>query len=308
MVEFSGRDIISINDFTREELEYPFYLTDYFRKEVEAHEQLHLLDGYILCPLFYEPSTRTRFSFESAMQRLGGGVIPVGLAQTVSSAYKGESLEDAVRVFGQFADVILLRHPEAGAARLAANVAPVPIINGGDGANEHPTQVFSELYTIHRVRGQIDGLEITVVGDLKYNRVVRSFAIALSRFEVKLNLVSPRDAEMDRAIVAMFKPGRVHATNNLEEVLPTTDVICLGRIQVERHPDRKEAEALKGIYRFDVSHLEKAKEGLTIMHSGPRLEELDPEVDNYPGAIYFSQARDLLFNRMALLALILGKA
>lgn len=308
MVEFAGRDIISMKDFSREELEYPFYLTDYFRKKVEAHEQLHLLDGYILCTLFYEPSTRTRFSFESAMQKLGGGTLPVGLAQTVSSAYKGESLEDAARVFGQFADVILLRHPEEGAARLAADVAPVPVINGGDGGNEHPTQVFSELYTIQRVRGHIDGLEITVVGDLQHNRVARSFAIALSRFEVKLNLVSPKGVEMDPAIVAMFKPGRVYETNDMEEVLPTTDVICLGRIQVERYADREKAEALRGSYRFDMSHLKNAKKGLTIMHSGPRLEELEAEIDKYPGAIYFSQARDLLFNRMALLALILGKA
>jgi aspartate carbamoyltransferase len=308
MTDFAGRDIISIYDFTREELEYPFYLTDWFRRKVEAHERVNLLDGYILCPLFYEPSTRTRFSFQSAMQRLGGGVIPVGLAQTVSSAYKGESLEDAARVFGQFADVILLRHPEAGAARLAADATPVPIINGGDGGNEHPTQVFSELYTIQRVKGHIDGLEITVVGDLKHNRVARSFAIALSRYQVKLNLISPSGLEMDPAIVGSFEPGQVYETNDMEEVLSTTDIVCLGRIQVERYADREEAEALRGSYQFDVSHLKQAKRGLTIMHSGPRLDELATEVDEYPGAIYFDQARDLLFNRMALLALILGKA
>lgn len=308
MVDFTNRDIISIKDFTREELEYPFYLTDYFKEKAETHEQLHLLGGYVLCTLFYEPSTRTRLSFESAMQRLGGRVITVAPAQLVSSAAKGESLEDAVTVMGQFADIILLRHHEWGAARRAADVAPVPIINGGDGANEHPIQVFSELYTIQRVRGQIDGLEITFLGDLKHNRCIRSLVMGLGNYDVKLNLISPKGLEMDPEIIAMFRKEQVHETNDLDEVLPTTDVIYMVRVQVERYASKEEAEAFKGSYRFDMSKVRESKKGLTIMHPQPRVDELDPEVDSYPGAIYWRQSRDLVFNRMALLALILGKA
>ena len=308
MVDFTGRDIISIKDFTREELEYPFYLTDYFKKKVEAHEQLHLLDGYALCTLFYEPSTRTRLSLEMAMQRLGGQVITVAPAPVVSSAAKGESLEDAVTVMGQFADIIVLRHPEWGAARRAADASPVPIINGGDGANEHPVQVFSELYTIQRVRGHIDGLEITFLGDAKHNRCIRSLVMALSNYEVKLNLVSPKGLEMDPEIIAMFRKEQILETNDLDEVLPTTDVIYMVRVQVERYASKEDAEAFKGSYFFDMSKVRKAKEGLTVMHPQPRVDELAREVDSYPGAIYWRQSRDLVFNRMALLALILGKA
>jgi aspartate carbamoyltransferase catalytic subunit len=308
MADFKGRDIVSIGDFTREELEYPFYLTDYFKKKAEAHEQLHLLEGHVLCTLFYEPSTRTRLSFESAMGRLGGTVITVAPAQLVSSAAKGESLEDAATAMGQFADIILLRHPEWGAARRAADIAPVPIINAGDGANEHPIQVFSELYTIQRVRGQIDGLEITFLGDLKHNRCIRSLVMGLSNYEVKLNLVSPEGLEMAPEIKAMFREEQLFETSDLDEVLPTTDVIYMVRVQVERYESKEAAEAFKGSYLFDMSKVRKAKDGLTVMHPQPRVDELATEVDSYAGAIYWRQSRDLVFNRMAILALILGKA
>lgn len=308
MVDLAGRDIISVKDFTKEELTYPFALTREFKKRVQAHEGLDLLKGYVLCSLFYEPSTRTRLSFESAMQRLGGGVLTVAEAKRTTSAAKGESLADAVQVMEKYADVILLRHPEVGAAQVAADAASVPVINGGDGAGEHAPQTFSELFTIDEEKGTIDGLEITLMGDLKHARVMRSLAMGLSRFEVKLNLVSPESLRLDPEIVGMFDRGKVVELTNLDDVLPTTDVLYLCRIQKERFASEEEYEALRGSYRVDNSVLSKAKKEITIMHPLPRVDELDPEVDSHPGAAYFRQAADLLYNRMALLALILGKA
>ena len=307
MANLTDRDIVSIRDFTREELELPFELTAEFQKTVENHQKLDLLEGYVLCSLFYEPSTRTRLSFESAMQRLGGSILSVAQATKTTSAAKGESLSDAIRVMEKFADVILLRHPEKGAARVAADAATVPLISGGDGAGEHPVQAFSELYTIYREKGQIDGLEITFLGDLKHARTMRSLALGLSRFDVRMNFVAPKGLEMEPGIIAEFQPGQVNETNNLEEALGTTDVLYMARVQAERFASREEYEAVKGSYQVDMSTVERAKEGLTIMHPLPRLDELDPEVDSYPGAAYFRQAQDLLYNRMALLALILGK-
>ena len=308
MVNFTGRDIISVRDFSREDLEHPFELTQEFQKRVESHEMLDLLQGYVLCSLFYEPSTRTRLSFESAMQRLGGGILTVAEARRTTSAAKGESLTDAVRVMEKYADVILLRHPEVGAAQVAADAASVPLISGGDGGGEHPVQAFSELYTIHREKGQIDGLQITFLGDLKHARTMRSLALGLSRFDVRVNLVAPKGLEMDPEIVAQFGPEQVNETDNLEDVLATTDVLYMARVQAERFASKEEYEAVKGSYRVDMSVVERAKGSLTIMHPLPRMDELDPEVDSYPGAAYFRQAADLLYNRMALLALVLGKA
>jgi aspartate carbamoyltransferase len=308
MVNFAGRDIISIRDFSREELEYPFELTQEFQKRVEGHERLDLLQGYVLCSLFYEPRTRTRLSFESAMQRLGGGILTVAEAKKTTSAAKGEGLTDALRVMEKYADAILLRHPEVGAAQVAADAVSVPLISGGDGAGEHPVQAFSELYTIHREKGRIDGLEITFLGDLKHARTMRSLALGLSRFDVRVNLVAPKGLEMAPEIKAEFGPEQLNETDNLEDVLGTTEVLYMARVQAERFASKEEYEAVKGSYQVDMSVVEQAKEGLTIMHPLPRTDELAPEVDGYPGAAYFRQAADLLFNRMALLALVLGKA
>jgi aspartate carbamoyltransferase len=306
MVNLAGRDIISIKDFTREELEHPFKLSEEFRETVEKHQKLDLLEGYVLCSLFYEPSTRTRLSFESAMQRLGGANLTVAQATKTTSAAKGESLADAIRVMEMFADVVLLRHPEKGAAQVAADAATVPLISGGDGGGEHPVQAFSELYTINREKGRIDGLEITFLGDLKHARTMRSLALGLSRFDVRVNFVAPKGLEMEPDVTSEFQPGQVNETDTLDEVLGTTDILYIARVQAERFASKEEYEAVKGSYQIDMTVVERAKKGLTIMHPLPRLDELAPAVDSYEGAAYFRQSQDLLYNRMALLALVLG--
>ena len=303
-MEFKGRDIISIKDFTREEIDY--ILETAGAMEPIARSTSDMLRGKILATLFFEPSTRTRLSFEAAMHKLGGDSIGFAEAE-IASVKKGENLADTIRVVENYADVIALRHPLEGAARLAGEFARIPIINAGSGAEEHPTQALLDLYTILKERGQIDGLNISLIGDLRYGRTVHSLAYALSLYDVRLHLVSPESLRMRREVLDTIKKKiEVLEKTRLEEILPETDVLYVTRIQKERFPDLAEYAKVKGAYRIDLEMLKDAKKDLVIMHPLPRVDEIADEVDETPHARYFQQVWNGIVMRMALLALILG--
>lgn len=303
-LEFKDRDIISIKDFSREEINYIFKTAK--TMEPLALKGSQMLRGKILATLFYEASTRTRLSFESAMQRLGGSTIGFAEAE-IASVRKGENLADTVRTVENYADVIALRHPLEGAARLAAEFSRVPILNGGSGAEEHPTQALLDLYTMVKERGKVDGLKIAFAGDLRYGRTVHSLAYALSLYDVELFLVSPETLRMRREVLQTIKE-RIPVTEktNLEKIVPLVDVLYVTRIQKERFPDPAEYAKVKGSYRVDLQSLSEAKKDLIILHPLPRVDEIATEVDDTPYARYFQQVRNGIVVRMALLALILG--
>ncbi|MCD6446370.1 aspartate carbamoyltransferase [Candidatus Bathyarchaeota archaeon] len=303
-MKFEGRDIISIKDFSREEIDYILNIAK--AMEPLAKKGSNMLKGKILATLFFEPSTRTRLSFEAAMHKLGGSTIGFAEAE-ITSVKKGENLADTVRVVENYADVIALRHPLEGAARLAAEFAKVPIINGGSGAEEHPTQALLDLYTIMKEKGGIDGLKIALVGDLRYGRTVHSLAYALSLYDIQLYLVSPESLKMRREVLETIKERiSVTARSNLEKVVSLVDVLYVTRIQKERFPEPAEYAKVKGSYRIDLEILKKAKEDLIILHPLPRVDEIAAEVDRTPYAKYFQQVWNGIVVRMALLALILG--
>lgn len=303
-MEFKGRDIISIKDFSRDEINYVFKVAK--SMETLASKGSQMLKGKILATLFYEASTRTRLSFESAMQRLGGSTIGFAEAE-IASVKKGENLADTVRTVENYADVIALRHPLEGAARLAAEFSRVPILNGGSGAEEHPTQALLDLYTMVKERGKIDGLKIALAGDLRYGRTVHSLAYALSLYDIELFLVSPETLRMRREVLQTIKE-RISVTEktSLERIVPLVDVLYVTRIQKERFPDPAEYAKVKGSYRVDLQSLGEAKKDLIIMHPLPRVDEIAAEVDATPYARYFQQVGNGIVVRMALLALILG--
>ncbi len=303
-MKFKGRDIISIKDFNRKEI-------DYILKTAEAIEPLaksgsNMLHGKMLATLFFEPSTRTRLSFEAAMHKLGGTAI--GFAKPeIASVTKGENLADTIRVVENYADVIALRHPLEGAARLAAEFAQIPIINAGSGAEEHPTQALLDLYTILKEKNQIDRLNIALIGDLRYGRTVHSLAYALSLYDVKLHLISPELLRMRREVLdAIKKKIEVAERTGMEEALPEIDVLYMTRIQKERFADMAEYAKVKSAYKIDCDVLENVKKDMVIMHPLPRVDEIADEVDATPHARYFQQVWNGIVVRMALLALILG--
>ncbi|MEM3874056.1 MAG: aspartate carbamoyltransferase [Candidatus Bathyarchaeia archaeon] len=303
-MQFEGRDIISIRDFSREEIDYILRVAQ--AMEPLAQKGSDMLRGKILATLFFEPSTRTRLSFEAAMHKLGGSTIGFAEAE-IASVRKGENLADTVRTVENYADVIAIRHPLEGAARLAAEFAKVPIINGGSGAEEHPTQALLDLYTIMKEKGRIDGLKIALVGDLRYGRTVHSLAYALSYYDVDLYLVSPESLKMRREVLEEIREKiPVTEETDIRRVVPLLDVLYVTRIQKERFPDPAEYIKVKGSYKIDLETLSKAKKDLIIMHPLPRVDEIAAEVDGTPHARYFQQVWNGIVTRMALLALILG--
>ena len=303
-LEFQGRDIISIKDFSREEIDYILKIAQ--AMEPIAAKGSDMLKGKILATLFFEPSTRTRLSFEAAMHKLGGSTIGFAEAE-IASVKKGENLADTIRTVENYADVIAVRHPLEGAARLAAEFAKIPIINGGSGAEEHPTQALLDLYTIMKEKGKIDGLKIAFVGDLRYGRTVHSLAYALSLYNVELYLISPETLKMRREVLQTIKE-RIPVTEKtgLEKIIPLVDVLYVTRIQKERFPDPAEYAKVKGSYKIDLKTLSDAKKDLIILHPLPRVDEIASEVDNTSFARYFQQVWNGIVARMALLALILG--
>jgi len=303
-VDFAGRDIVSIKDFSRKEIDYVLEMTDVV--EPMARKGSHTLDGKIMATLFFEPSTRTRLSFESAMYRFGGNCI--GFAEPkVASVQKGENLADTVRVVESYADVLVIRHPLEGAARLAAEFASVPVINAGTGAEEHPTQAMLDLYTIRKELGKLDGLNIALAGDLRYGRTVHSLAYALSLYDTNLYLVSPSTLRMRKEVLEEVS-GRikVHELEELSKVIPSVDVIYMTRIQKERFGSLEDYEKVRGSYRLAAEDLSSAKPGLIIMHPLPRVDEIADDVDATPHAKYFKQVWYGLLVRMSLIGLVLG--
>jgi aspartate carbamoyltransferase catalytic subunit len=305
-LEFQGKDIISIEDFSREEINYVLNISK--TMEPLALKGSDMLKGKILATLFFEPSTRTRLSFEAAMLKLGGSAIGFAEAET-ASVKKGENLSDTVRTVENYADVIALRHPLEGAAKLAAEFSKVPIINAGSGAEEHPTQALLDLYTIQKEKGKIDGLKIALVGDLRYGRTVHSLAYALSLYDIELYLISPESLSMRREVLRAIN-GKISVTEgaSLEKILPQLDVLYVTRIQKERFPDPAEYAKVKGVYRMDLRTLSGAKKDMILLHPLPRVDEIAPEVDNTPQARYFQQVWNGVVVRMGLLALVLGSA
>ena len=302
--DFVDRDVISIKDFTREEIDYILRISSEMESLVKTGS--NVLKGRVMATLFFEPSTRTRLSFETAMYKLGGSVIGFSEPEA-TSIRKGENLADTVRVVEKYADIIVLRHPAEGAARFAAEYAEIPVINAGSGAEEHPTQAILDLYTILKEKGRIDGLNIALMGDLRYGRTVHSLAYALSLYDVRLFLVSPELLKIRREVLEDIKSRiKVLEYSNIEEILPEVDVLYVTRIQKERFPDLAEYEKVRGSYIVDLNVLRMAKSDLIILHPLPRVEEISVEVDSTPFARYFEQVKNGLVTRMALLALILG--
>jgi len=266
--------------------------------------------GRIMATLFYEPSTRTRFSFETAMHRLGGSVISTENAAEFSSVAKGETLEDTVRILNGYAEVIVLRHHEVGSARRAASVSRIPVINAGDGAGQHPTQALLDLYTIHKEIGAINGLRIAMVGDLAQGRTVRSLAYLLSKFQdVQMYFVAPSLLRMKEDILEYLREKQIayREETDLNKVLPEVDVVYQTRIQKERFGDRlADYEQCRGVYVINSESLRLMKAAAIVMHPLPRLDEIAKEVDSDPRAAYFRQAQNGLYVRMALLSMVLS--
>ncbi|MCH7589061.1 MAG: aspartate carbamoyltransferase [Chloroflexi bacterium] len=306
---FYGKDVISVSQFSRTDLEYIFGVAKEMRAMVERVGTFDLLKGKILANLFYEPSTRTSSSFLAAMERLGGSVIPINEVR-YSSVAKGESLPDTIRTLECYADVIVIRHPEVGSAEVAAKYSKKPVINAGDGIGEHPTQALLDLFTIKEELGQVDGLTVTMLGDLKNGRTVHSLSRLLSTFVVRLNYVSPEILRMPPELVEELKVKGVSQKefDALEPVLAETDVLYVTRVQKERFESQDLYEKVKGAFVITPETMEQAKEKMIIMHPLPRVGEISMEVDDDPRAAYFRQMEYGLYVRMALLAMVLGKA
>ncbi len=302
----AGRDLLSIEDLSKAEIELILDQAAQLEEQCQKQPKLDLLNGRILATLFYEPSTRTRLSFESAMHRLGGDVLSSASAAKTSSAAKGETLADAARVISGYAHLIVQRHPEILSAQQAAEGATVPVINAGDGSHEHPTQALLDLYTIQKERGQIDGLHIAMVGDLRYGRTVHSLSKALAHWDVTLSLISPPALQMPPLLAHKLKQKiTVNETEDLSAVMAACDALYVTRIQRERFKDPADYDAVKDSYVITRELVESTNPEITIMHPLPRVNEIATDVDDLPGAAYFRQADNGVWARMALMALIL---
>jgi aspartate carbamoyltransferase len=305
-----GKDIISVKQFNRTDLEYVFGVAHEMRGMVERVGTFDLLKGKILANLFYEPSTRTSSSFTASMERLGGSVIPINEVK-YSSVSKGESLPDTIRTLECYTDVIVLRHPETGSAAIAAKAARKPIINAGDGTGEHPTQALLDTFTIMEEIGRLDNLNVTMLGDLKYGRTVHSLSRLLSTFtNIKLNYVSPDILKMPKEVMDEVGEKGIPQKefNKLEDVLPETDVLYVTRVQKERFEDPADYEKVKNSFVVDTEIMKAAKKEMIVMHPLPRVTEISMDFDDDPRAAYFRQMEYGLYVRMALLAMVLGKA
>ena len=299
-----NRSLVSINDFTKEEYLRILDLAEGFEKQPKQR----ILEDYVVATLFFEPSTRTRLSFESAASQLGAKII--GFTDAASSSVKkGESLKDTILTVSNYSDIIVMRHPLEGSARFASEVAGVPIINAGDGANQHPTQCLLDLYSIRKTQGTLDNLHVAFIGDLKYGRTVHSNVIALTQFEnITFQLVSPLELKLPSAVKRFIKKKNMtyHQYTDISEVIPKVDVLYMTRIQRERFSDPMEYERVKNSYILNNDMLADAKENMRILHPLPRVNEIDEDVDSNEKAYYFQQALNGVYVRQALLASILG--
>ena len=303
---FFNKDVISIRDFSRSDLDYLFSKSDAIQN-LPIDEKKRLAFGKLLGLTFFEPSTRTRLSFEAAMLSIGGDVISITEPRT-SSVEKGENLHDTLRTVDSYVDLMVIRHRMEGAARFAAEVADKPVINGGSGSEEHPTQAMLDIYTILKERGSLSNLKVALVGDLKYGRTVYSLLYGLSLYNTEFALISPPELKIrDDALIDIDSKIRISYHENLEEVIDYVDVVYATRIQKERFPDPVEYEKVKGSYLINNLLLSKAKKGLLVMHPLPRTGEISHEVDSSQFAKYFLQTRYGKIVRSALISLILNK-
>ncbi len=306
---FYGQDIISVSQFDRTKLDYILNVADEMKVVVECFGGVNLLQGKILANLFYEPSTRTSSSFMAAMLRLGGQVIPINNVQ-YSSVTKGESLPDTVRTLESYADIIVIRHPEVGSAATAARYAGKPVINAGDGVGEHPTQALLDLYTIVEGLGEVGGLKVAMVGDLKFGRTVHSLTKLLVNYPVEFIFVSPDILRMPKDVLDVVDAsGHLYEeSEDVHDMIGDVDVLYVTRVQKERFTDLAEYDQVKDRYVVDPELMARAKERMIVMHPLPRVNEISYAIDNDPRAAYFRQMRNGMYIRMALLAAVLGKA
>ncbi len=297
------KSLVSINDYTKEEQLRILELA----QEFEKNPVQRIMEDYVVASLFFEPSTRTRLSFESAASRLGAKIVGFSEASN-TSVKKGESLRDTILTVANYSDLIVMRNPIEGSARFASEISSVPIINAGDGANQHPTQTLLDLYSIQKTQGTLDNLHVALVGDLKYGRTVHSLVIALCNFNTTFHLVSPVELKLPRSVKMHIKEKNLayHQYTELEDVLPKSDVLYMTRIQKERFSDPLEYEKIKNSYIFHADMLPDTKENFRVMHPLPRVNEIHTSVDKSPKAYYFEQALNGVFVRQALMTLILG--
>lgn len=307
---FYNHDILSVNQFSKEDLDYIFLRANEMLEMSQRWGTSDLLKGYTLACVFYEPSTRTSSSFIAAMERLGGKVIPITEGIQYSSVSKGESLIDSMITLEQYCDVIVLRHPEIGSSTAAAKYVKVPIINAGDGAGEHPTQSLLDLFTIKRELGTLNGLRVAMVGDLRYGRTVHSLTKLLSRYDVSLRYVSPDTLRLPLDLMndLIDKKIDVREFSKVEDVIADVDVLYVTRIQKERFTDLAQYEEVKNYFHISNDLMSRAKEKMIVMHPLPRVGEIEYNVDKDPRAAYFRQVQNGLYIRMALLAAVLGQA
>jgi aspartate carbamoyltransferase catalytic subunit len=298
-----NRSLVSIDDYTKDEQLRIIELAGEFEKMPVQK----ILDGYVVATLFFEPSTRTRLSFESAANRLGAKVIGFSDSGT-SSVSKGESLNDTILTVSNYADIIVMRHPREGSARYASEVSPVPIINAGDGANQHPTQTLLDMYSIRKTQGRLDNLNIAFVGDLKYGRTVHSLTFALCNFNTTFYLVSPEELKLPSYVKRRIKENQLeyYQFTDMNEIIPKVDILYMTRIQKERFSDPIEYEQVKNAYILHNDMLQHAKPNMKVLHPLPRVNEIEVDVDTNPSAYYFRQAQNGVYVRQALLASILG--
>jgi carbamoyl-phosphate synthase/aspartate carbamoyltransferase/dihydroorotase/carbamoyl-phosphate synthase/aspartate carbamoyltransferase len=308
-VGLAGMDILSVSQFDTGKLNYIFGRADEMRAMVNEVGGDDLLKGRVLACLFYEPSTRTSASFIAAMERLGGSVIPITQGVQFSSVSKGETLPDTIRTLEQYSDVIVLRHPEIGSAKVAADYASVPVINAGDGPGEHPTQALLDLYTIQDELGTIDGLKIAMVGDLRYGRTVHSLTKLLLHYDVSLRFVSPEMLRLPLTIMNQVLDAgmNVRETHDVADVIENADVLYVTRVQKERFSDLAQYEEVKNHYEITPELMAKAKDKMVVMHPLPRVGEIHYAVDSDPRASYFRQVQNGMYIRMALLSSVLAK-
>lgn len=297
------KNLISIQDFSKEEI---LHILD-IASEFEGNREQDFLKGKVVACLFFEPSTRTRLSFEAAVNRLGARVIGFPDNRNTSQT-KGETLEDTIRIVSNYVDMIVMRHPRAGAADIAASVASVPVINAGDGANQHPTQTLLDLYAIRKTQGRLEGLDVNMVGDLKYGRAVHSLVDALSHFDPRFTFTSPDELKIPHKYLEMLDSKDIpyRETGRIEDGLNSCDILYMTRVQQERFPDMEEYEKVKDVYRLEASMLKDVKPGMKILHPLPRVNEIATDVDSTPYAYYFQQAGGGMYVRMAIISYLLG--
>ncbi len=297
-----GRSLVSITDYSKDEIIQILDLAE----EFEKNQRQKILDQYVIASLFFEPSTRTRLSFESAVQYLGGSIIGFASADT-SSVKKGESLKDTILTVSCYSDLIVMRNPMDGSARYASEVSPVPIINAGDGVNQHPTQCLLDLYSIRKTQGSLENINIVMIGDLKYGRTVHSLVQALTLFGATFHFVSPESLKMPSSVKTWIKNAGLeyHQYSDIMDVMPIADILYMTRIQGERFPDPLEYEKVKNSYILNKQMLEGSKDNMRVLHPLPRVNEINEDVDDSPKAYYFQQAKNGVYVRQALIAAIL---